>query len=415
MQDNNSALKNVWQIRDGIQKENEVVTYGITKHPNDPDRKFMRLNFYLDDNLQSGKQYIDESFREGESKFIENFKQISFEKPDEQDRSATTRFRRRVLAYQSLLAKAGFEVSNNFAYSTSGLFKAELFQGRPTARDEEYRFNGMENVQSDLENADRFKTAAKVLQDTKPSLERFANALVDLLDFMKTAEYKAFEKWYSEKSSSTGDNWADEDFKKILIMLSQPNGAKQIGKVRIFHTSETNSDYAEDIYDDLANGKLVIIDQSSGEPEINKSSAERIMWTIFRKNQALFREGKIPTEILIYVEEAHNLLPSGSDTKTDDVWVRTAKEGAKYRIGMVYSTQEVSSIQRNILKNTANWFIGHLNNTDETKELTKFYDFGDFENSILRTQDKGFLRVKTLSNFFVIPVQVKRFDVTDKS
>lgn len=103
-------------------------------------------------------------------------------------------------------------------------------------------------------------------------------------------------------------------------MFVYPNGSRQIGKVRNQYTSSTTTDYAVEIYQHLKDGKLVIIDQSSGEPDINKSSADRLMWSIFRENQSLFRQGEtdIP-EIIVYLEEAHNLLPAGTDMDLKDV------------------------------------------------------------------------------------------------
>jgi hypothetical protein len=395
MQQNPSAIKNVWRVN-GAGKQDDVVTYGITPHPDDPGRKLMLLNFFAEDNLQLGKDIINGVLADDSAKFIANFRQVMFERPPESDKGLVIRYKRRALVYRTLLVKAGFTPPTSVVADTTGLFGQDLLtamQGTGQAPD--------------------YQNAARTLGTARPSWSALSTAFTYLNQFISdpNSTYQSFNQQYVNRPGSSGEAWADDDLLKLLEMFKYANGSRQIGKARPQHTHQTDTDYAEDIYKDLVAGRLVIVDQSSGDPELNSFSAQRIMWYIFRKNQEHFRTGKTPPDILVYIEEAHNLLPAGADMDLKDVWVRTAKEGAKYHIGLVYATQEVSSIQRNILKNTANWFIGHLNNTDETKELRKYYDFADFEQSILRAQDRGFVRVKTLSNLFIVPIQVRKFEV----
>ena len=190
------------------------------------------------------------------------------------------------------------------------------------------------------------------------------------------------------------------------------------------HSPSVTSDYSTKIVDELVDGKLVIVDQSIGSPTEIEHTSERIMWELFNRqrqvftapprdtNGALLRDesGNIlpPPDVIVYVEEAHNLLPS-QNAKLDSIWARVAKEGSKFRIGLVYSTQEPSSILANILKNTDNWFVAHLNNQDETRELKKYYDFEMFVDQILKAPDTGFLRMRCLSNPYIVPVQINKF------
>jgi DNA helicase HerA-like ATPase len=399
---NPNALKNVWKYSDAGDPD-DVITYGLQPHPADPKRKLMLLNFLEESNLQIGKDIINASLEDETSKYLRNFVDVSLEKPDlpredPEYHSVKTRFERRVLAYRTLLVKGGFQPPRNMQPSTSRLFNAKLLDRMRTSTNS---------------SAPQYESAAQTLSTPKPTWRAMISALEILRDFINDPQsgYNQFEQEYLSSHKGDPRPWADEDFKKILEMFSYPNGARLLGRVVTQHTETTMQDYAVEICEALGDGKLVIVDQSSGDQILNKSSADRIMWAVFRRNQQAFRSGEIPPNILVYIEEAHTVLPTGSDENLLDIWVRAAKEGAKYNIGIVYATQEVSSIQKNILKNTSNWFIGHLNNTDETREISKYYDFADFDSSIRRAQDRGFLRMKTLSNPYVVPVQVDKFEV----
>lgn len=182
------------------------------------------------------------------------------------------------------------------------------------------------------------------------------------------------------------------------------------------HTSTNQAPFDQDILNNLRQGKIVIVDLSLGNAEIQAIFSERICQRIFADAISRFTSTRPNNFIQFYFEEAHNLFPKKDDKDLSQIYNRLAKEGAKLNLGLIYATQEVSSISSNILKATQNWFISHLNNEDEIKELRKYYDFSDFTESLIRFSqdtDKGFVRMKTYSNPFVIPVQIDRFPPED--
>jgi hypothetical protein len=254
-----------------------------------------------------------------------------------------------------------------------------------------------------------------------PSVTKQGSAQFYVLDLTQATQwFKALREVNisSPVKSSSGSDWVDSSLSATLNVLCCQNsggtyirGFKQIQEYRDYHSATRSGDVVKEILGYLYEGRIVILDLSAGPVSIRRTLSLRIAEAIFKRQFDTLNSGKNPMNIVLYVEEAHNLIGRKDDLQ--DTWPRIAKEGAKAKIAFVYATQEPSSVHPNILANTENWFVSHLNNDDELRTLGKFYDFGDFTNSLKSAQDVGFARIKTLSAPFVIPTQINRFTPSD--
>ncbi len=421
------SIKSVHEQAQNTGREDEISTYGLNKHPNDPHRKIVKINFYGTrvsdwgdipqvqqalDQLIVGKSIIDNQLQSDSRNYIKSFRDTIIEAPTSLDEYGDRiRFRRIVEVYRSTLSAAGFPASDSGPW-IKGLFSKEL---RGTMKN---------NDCTDEATKNQVEAAAEILGKENPPWDSFVEACKGLLKFMeeKGSGYNGFDREYRKNHDERP--WDDGSLRNLLAIYSYPNGVRQYRNLIHQHSPQSTKDYAAEVVEDLRAGKLVIFDQSTGDPDQNVNAAERILWAIFNRQKQDFIDPQLesddtlkpPPPIMVYLEEAHNLLPAaGGKDELKTIWARTAKEGSKYRIGMVLATQEPSSVMPAILKNTDNWFIAHLNNSDEVRAISKFYDFEDYSYQIKSITDPGFVRMRTLSNPFTIPVQIDLFSVEGES
>lgn len=338
--------------------------------------KVMKLNFFQD--IVQGFSLIQKQLKD-DAIYTKNFLNVSWDAPDPEDRGAVTRYQRRVACYRAILYKAGFEVS-------------------PTYR---VTFPGEQEVNS----------WSEIDPSTGITLEQAATWFTAVYNHLD-GEY--FDKYLKKK----GRPWADEDLQALMRFLtrrSKPGGEitdagyRKLSDFKKLHTGLQQVTFLNEIVDLLLEGQMVIVDLSQGDPVVQQTYSQRVCEAIFGNAMQRFIDNQDMHYIQMCFEEAHNLFPRKDEVDLTNIYNRIAKEGAKLGLGLMYATQEVSSISANVLKNTQNWFIAHLNNQDELREVRKYYDFDDFVDSLLRTTEKGFIRMKTYSNTYVVPVQIDKF------
>ena len=145
--------------------------------------------------------------------------------------------------------------------------------------------------------------------------------------------------------------------------------AKVFSFLRAFHAPGKEANFLETIKEDLfgekteGEGKVVILDL----PSLGEAAdffTLRLMDLLFDRAVELY--GKRQANFLVVLEEAHNFLEDKAG-----IFYRVAKEGRKYGIGMLYSTQSPASIPMEILSQTENFLVKHLSSEEDVKVLKR--------------------------------------------
>ncbi len=214
---------------------------------------------------------------------------------------------------------------------------------------------------------------------------------------------------YSKRS---GDPYFNPIHECLLKVLGDRNvsGIRYLIPFNKYHHI-TGGDIVQDIVKHANAGKTIIIDLANADEVITRYYSKLVSDAVFRSQTAKFTQGTLEDDdhsILFYFEEAHNLFRK-DDNDLRSIYNRLAKEGAKNMIGMVYATQSMTTLSPDLLKNTENFFIAHLNDDREIRELTNQYEFKDIALDVQRSKTKGYVRMITLSHRYALPVQIQRF------
>lgn len=369
----------------------------------------LRDNFYysLENGLETIRRVLEQ--RDNLSDAVQKFLtlELTNDMPSEIEK---TRWEKKRAIYHLMLSTVGFRFSGNLEYRFS--VGKKIWSDLYDALEHEGEFNE-EGNRGEVKSQDK-KIEFMKIKYGDPSVGMGETEMKDFVIMVRKA-YLGLKQRNKDLRTSSNKNWLDTAEEGMLnLIVGKNDRGTSINTKSLFrdalqyHSEVGNENIRKEVYGHLEKGRIVILDLSVGLQSVKANMSEKIAQYVLDQNIRVVNENKPAVQCVLYVEEAHNLI--GKTNKLDETWPRIAKEGAKFGIALVYATQEPSSVHPNILANTENLFVTHLNNDDEIKSLSKYYDFKSFSASLKKAQDVGFARIKTLSSNYVVPTQINLFE-----
>jgi hypothetical protein len=212
-----------------------------------------------------------------------------------------------------------------------------------------------------------------------------------------------FPDFFDAKKEASARNTIAAIRKRIRHLIDEGKG---------LHSSA--STLVEQVFQHLKQGKTVIIDLSLKDNLDAGIISTILVRKLFDNNKEKFTSDESGEVInaVIFVEEAQNVLSEEFVKSNANPFVRVAKEGRKFGLGMVAITQRPSAISEEIRTQAENFFAFHMGNSEDIRALVKSninYD-GVISNFIQRETIPGNLYMVSSDQAFALPVRVSEFE-----
>jgi DNA helicase HerA-like ATPase len=214
---------------------------------------------------------------------------------------------------------------------------------------------------------------------------------------------KAFPDFWDEKKDASSRTTIAAIRKRLAYLIDESKG---------LHLN--SSTLIENVFEYLKQGKTVIIDLSLKDNAEASIISTIIVRKLFDANKTNFTADKQDALIntVLCVEEAQNVLSEEFVKSNTNPFVRVAKEGRKFGLGLIAITQRPSAISEEIRTQAENFFTFYMGNSDDIRALVKSninYD-GVISKFIQTETIPGNLYMVSANQSFALPVRVVEFE-----